>query len=228
MHHNTRSAGKIIPLLLEQLQPHSIIDVGCGPGHWLKAWEERGVADYLGIDGFHLESSAMLIEPDKFMQFDLQNISRLALPRKYDLALCLEVAEHLPESCAGDLVRFLVTHADVVLFSAAIPFQTGENHLNEQPPQYWSDLFGEYGFRFCDIFRERLWNDPDVNWWYRQNLFIAMRKENVSPTMKPFTGNLYIHPELLTMHMRHRQAADPLPSVRHLFRRLLSTIKREK
>jgi hypothetical protein len=51
--------------------------------------------------------------------------------KRFDLAISLEVAEHLPEGSAGALVSTLIEAAPVVVFSAAIKGQSGTNHINE-------------------------------------------------------------------------------------------------
>ena len=65
---------------------------------------------------------------------------------KYDLAISLEVAEHLSPSRSCGFIDDLTNLSDVVLFSAAIPMQGGTNHINEQPISYWANLFLERGF----------------------------------------------------------------------------------
>jgi hypothetical protein len=88
------------------------------------------------------------------------------LDRKYDLAICLEVAEHLPVSSAGTLVDSITRASDLILFSAAIPLQTGTHHINEQWQDYWAALFDQRGFVASDIVRPAIWGRPDVRWWY--------------------------------------------------------------
>jgi hypothetical protein len=61
--------------------------------------------------------------------------------RTFDLAICLEVAEHLPPEAAEGFIDSLTRLAPVVLFSAAITFQVGNQHLNGQWPDYWATLF---------------------------------------------------------------------------------------
>ena len=66
--------------------------------------------------------------------------------RRFDLALCLDVTEHLPRECADPLVTLLTSLAPVVAFSAAIPVQDSYNHVNCQWPAYWFRL-GELELR---------------------------------------------------------------------------------
>ena len=113
----------------------------------------------------------------------------ITLGRRFDLALCLEVAEHLPPSGATTLVKELTELASVVVFSAAIPGQGGVGHLNERWPWYWKEKFAERGFGQYDPFRHRLWHRPDVAIWYKQNMFAYANAEEgsvVSRSLAPF------------------------------------------
>ena len=165
-----RSARRVLRLVCDLINPCSVVDVGCGVGTWLRAAKEYGVKSVLGIDGDYVDRNQLMISSEDFLAHDLND--PIELGRTFDMAICLEVAEHLPANCASSLVQSLVDLAPVVLFSAAIPSQGGTNHLNEQWPDYWQDLFAPHGYRFCDPFRLVLWNDPDVEWWYAQNTFL--------------------------------------------------------
>ena len=94
-----RSAKAIVPLVLDLVQPKSVVDVGCGIGTGLSVFEEYGVADYLGIDGPHIDENTLEIPRDKFLSFDLKNPLRVG--RQFDLVVSLEVAEHLPPESGG-------------------------------------------------------------------------------------------------------------------------------
>lgn len=108
-----------------------IIDVGCGPGIYVKALREAG-HDVIGID------------PDKKCPEIIR--SMFDEDGKYDLALCLEVAEHIDESLSDDIVRKLTDIAPVIIFSAAVPGQGGHGHINCQPKEYWEHKFGKLNF----------------------------------------------------------------------------------
>jgi SAM-dependent methyltransferase len=137
------SARVIVPLVLGLVRARSVIDIGCGRGAWLKVFRENGVTDIHGMDGSHVDPESLLIDPSEFTAADLARPFTIA--RTYDLAVCLEVAEHLPAAAAPALVRELTRAAPVVLFSAAIPGQQGLGHVNEQWPMYWSRLFESHG-----------------------------------------------------------------------------------
>lgn len=169
------SAARVVPIILELVQPRSVVDVGCGSGAWLSVFADHGVEDLLGIDGYRPDR--LLIPADRFLQCDLDR--ELRLDRGFDLAVCLEVAEHLRPVSAGLLVGGLARLAPVVIFSAAAPAQGGTEHLNEQWPEYWAALFADRGYEVLDPIRRRVWNDPAVSWWYAQNMLVFVRRDEL-------------------------------------------------
>ncbi len=173
-----QSARKIVPIVLHLVQPKSVIDVGCGTGTWLSVLMEYGVADVLGIDGPYVEPDMLEIPAEQFLAADLRQPFKLE--RQFDLALCLEVAEHLPAADSPKLMESLVALSPIILFSAAIPFQGGVRHLNEQWPDYWAGLFRERGYLPIDCIRPRIWSHPDVAFYYAQNMILFGRRERVS------------------------------------------------
>ena len=58
------------------------------------------------------------------------------------------------------------------MFSAAPPGQGGENHINEQPYDYWRSLFQRQGYVMYDPVRPSLIGDTSVEAWYRYNTFL--------------------------------------------------------
>ena len=171
----SKSANALAPLMVGSLAPGSIVDVGCGTGTWLRAFQENGVTDILGIDGEWARRGTLLISPDRFLEMRLDSPPYEAIGRRFDLATSLEVAEHLPPEAAPAFIEFLTSIADVVLFSAAIPFQGGTNHINEQWPDYWYRLFEERGYECIDGLRPTIWANEQIEWYYRQNLLIYFR-----------------------------------------------------
>jgi hypothetical protein len=121
----------------------------------------------------------------------------------YDLALCLEVAEHLPERAAAPLVTQLTKAAPIVLFSAAIPGQGGHGHVNEQPHKYWHRLFASHQFVTIDCIRPRVWQNPQVAYWYRQNVFVYASQAALDkyPALKAE----YLRPTATDMEILHQE-----------------------
>ncbi len=165
-----RSARIVVPVLLNVIKPKSVVDVGCGHGAWLRAFQENGVQAIKGLDGAYVDQSKLLIDPACFSPADLSQ--PLKIDKPYDLVTCLEVAEHLPERVGRELIKSLTDTAPLVLFSAAIPGQESPTHINLQWPSYWQAMFEDCGFRRLDPIRRHIWHDDRVEWWYRQNIYL--------------------------------------------------------
>jgi hypothetical protein len=181
------------PIIIGDYAPKSLLDVGCGLGVWSKAALELGVEDLLGLDGVQISSSQLLIPERCFKQQDFTQPWNLG--RRFDVALCLEVAEHLDRSVASPFVQTLVLHSDVIVFSAAAPGQAGQHHVNCQWPSYWQKIFNSVGFSCDDSIRWRIWNEGKVEPWYRQNIFVA-RKDAQNAGREPRLRPV-VHPEFL-------------------------------
>jgi SAM-dependent methyltransferase len=194
--HNLLAPSIIAPLVYEELKPASVIDVGCGLGTFLKAFKDLGVQDVLGIDGPWVKRDLLhkYVTPAEFKEADLE--TSIQLNRKFDLAISVEVAEHLSEKRADGFVDDLCKLSDQILFSAAIPGQGGDHHINEQWIAYWRNKFEVRGYVMLDLFRTSLWNNPDVFWWYRQNMFLFVKKN--SP-----------------IHLKHKDKASEVLNVIH-------------
>ena len=161
--HNLDSPKIIVPVLFQWFQPKSVVDVGCGIGTFLKVFKDLGVMEILGVDGTWVDRSKLYISDQEFMVADLEK--PVILPKTFDLVLSLEVAEHLSPEASETFVDSLVSLGKIIIFSAAIPNQGGQNHLNEQNYSYWQEKFKKRGYRFVDICRQRFWNEREVEWW---------------------------------------------------------------
>lgn len=219
------SAEVVLPTVLELTVPSSIIDVGCGSGVWLRVALAHEVTDIFGIDG---GSGELVILPDRFRQMDLER--DLHLDRRFDLAICLEVAEHLTPGRAPSLVHDLCSLADVVLFSAAIPGQgipsSGE-HLNERWPSYWASLFNGVGYTTVDAIRPGIWDDRRVAFWYRQNAFLAVSPSSSLRLAGERAIRDLVHPDLWNsvhpeFRVRESSLRSHLRALPHATRRAVS------
>ena len=192
-----RSARRILPYVIDILSPRSVLDIGCGLGTWISICEALGVKDVLGIDGDYINRDKLYIDSSRFIGRDISR--EFDLKRKYDLTISLEVAEHIPKNLEQTYFRNLVRHSDVVLFGAAIPHQGGKGHVNEQWQNYWVAKFDEKGFQAIDYLRGKFWNDPDVEWWYKQNTFLFAKSGHPLLTGSTFTNPMpinIVHPSL--------------------------------
>jgi hypothetical protein len=164
------SALHVLPHVFGLVKPKSIVDIGCGGAAWLSACGALGVEDILGIDGDYVELGKLKIPKQKFQAHDLRQ--RLVIDRKFDLAMSLEVAEHIPQAYAETLIDSLVRLSPVVLFSGALPFQGGVGHVNEQWPTYWKERFSRQGYQVVDCIRKRVWDNDKVDTWYKNNIML--------------------------------------------------------
>jgi SAM-dependent methyltransferase len=186
MQGSRKSADRIASLCFDLLRPASVIDIGCGVGTWLAAFRALGVDHIHGVDGDYVDRELLQIPATDFEGRDLAQWLRSSPSGEdepqsaagdppqwdYDLAVCLEVAEHLDSYHNPALVTLLTGLAPVVLFSAAIPHQGGTGHVNEQWQDYWASLFEARGHRAKDCVRPAVWNDMDVEPWYAQNALL--------------------------------------------------------
>jgi hypothetical protein len=216
-----RTAERIVPMILAVTgDVRSVVDVGGGTGAWLSVFQRSGVEKMLLMDCPEVAPN-LLIDESCFEPVDLS--LELPKPQHFDLAVCVEVAEHLPSQMARPLVEWVTTAADVVVFSAAVPGQGGKGHINLQPPEYWMDLFHQRGFIRRDVLRSKIIHDEAIPWWYRQNLFLY-----VKPAFKLSADEVDFLP--MEFQLIHSEIAYGDRSFRSLLRQLgpafVSAVKR--
>ena len=210
------AAARIVPVVLDLIRDvQSVVDLGGGTGAWLSAFQRLGVRDVTLYDAAVVEPH-LLVARDRFGAVDLMR--ELPPAGRFDLAVCVECAEHLDASRARPLIEWLTTAADRVVFASAISHQGGKGHVNEQPPDYWKRLFAEFGFARHDVIRPRIVHDQSIPWWYRQNLFLFAADGtamNLPPDFLP--GDLH----LLHEHVRQRLED---PGIRRSARQLVLAV----
>jgi len=202
-----RSAECLLPILFDFYHPKSMADFGCGQGAWLKVAQDNGVVELDGYDGDWINQAQLSSQKVHFISTNFEE--KIHPRRKYDLAISLEVAEHISEGRADDFIDTLTEASDVIVFGAAVKGQGGENHINEQWQSYWIEKFKQRSFVCVDIFRPRIWNDRRIEWWYRQNTFLFIKKsvfgnKIVVPKSVLMSGSLYdvVHPESFELRLQ--------------------------
>jgi hypothetical protein len=136
------------------------------------------------VDGQHAEVDQLEIPVERFAEADLAE--GVSADRRFDLVLCLEIAQNLPRKSARPLVEGLVGLGPAVLFSAGIPNQTGEARANEQWPDYWATHFRGHDFVAVDCIRPRIWDEHLAQVKYAQNtlLFVDEALLDSRPQLK--------------------------------------------
>lgn len=229
--HETRtaisSAIEMLPVLFSYLKnkPSSVVDIGCGTGAWLNTINSLGIDDVIGLDGSYVSREKLLIPQDRFIETDLS--SNFFLDRRFDLSICLEVAEHISPEFSEGFVKNITDLSDIVLFSAAVPGQGGTNHVNEQWPAYWSRLFSIFDFTMIDVIRANIWENENIAWWYRQNTFIMCRNNQIQNTLRNIdfskkTPMSLVHPKLFEQRNRelNRRCQSPIGRIQSLIWRV--------
>lgn len=185
----SRSAREVIPIVINAFKGglRSVIDIGCGRGVWLEEFAQQGVGMIKGRDGSWVQDANPLIRNEEFEATDLSK--PYTEQSTYDLAMTLEVAEHIDEENADTFVENLTKLSDSIMFSAAIKGQGGQHHVNERPLSYWIEKFRQRGFSVYDPIRPRVWDNSNVCWWYRQNIVVFCRDGS---TMEPVWRDLHV------------------------------------
>ena len=209
--HTAHAARRLLAALPEGLPRASIADIGCGTGTWLAAALASGFATALGVEGAWV-TPAMLDDPRiTLIAHDLEQ--PYAGPR-VDLALSLEVAEHLAPARAEGFVADLVALAPAILFSAAIPGQGGVGHINEQWQSWWAGRFAAHGYVAHDVIRPAIWADDAIPAWYRQNAVLYLDGSTTAALgLVPVDPSLLdtVHPAFWSRVSRELAYAQALP-----------------
>ena len=139
-----RSAEIITDILYERFQPKRLVDLGAGCGVYGHRFAQHGV-EVVAIDG--------VAPPAEHAYPGPLHLRDLTTPFEnvwgtFDLALCLEVAEHIPEPLADAFLDNILRFSDRLILSAAQPNQGGHHHVNERPKRYWVAKLAAKGFAY--------------------------------------------------------------------------------
>lgn len=139
---------KIIGWLVGEFGPfEKSLDLGAGDGYYSYALRETGTLAY-AVEVSE-EAAEFVKEEVWLLVWDLRE--PLRLEETYDLVLCIEVAEHLPEWSADTLCDTIARHASgLVVFTAAPLNQGGHGHVNCQPLEYWIGRLKTRGLAYLE------------------------------------------------------------------------------
>jgi len=168
------SAIKCLKLIRNLVSFDNVVDFGCGIGAWLHAAKLLGAGNILGFEGEWIRENDIIIDQQHIRIADLST-EELDLKKGFDLAMAIEVGEHLPETAAEGFCRSLTSASDHILFSAAIPGQGGLGHVNEQWLPYWVEKFWKLGYVPLEPIRPYIADDRSIQPWLRQNLVMFVR-----------------------------------------------------
>lgn len=174
------SAQTVLALTLDMLPPvHSVVEFGCGVGTWLAAAKSLGVEHVLGYEGDGPDDGHLLVEADEFRRIDFATATPLSSAR-HDLALSLDVAQHLPHAAVAPFIAALCGATDFVIFSAAAPGRGDTGPINKTWPAYWTDLFAEHDFAALDPFHEQNGYDGGIKSTYCKNTLLLVKRARLT------------------------------------------------
>ena len=177
------SASLYCEILSKYLIPSSVVDVGCGRGPWLKAFNDLSIKhdksqSLTGIDGPWNSKDDLILSDVDFIGYDLNTLGELNLNKRYDVAISVETAEHIEKASTSSFIKNICTLSDVVIFSAAFTTQGVIYHINERLHSEWADFFILNDFSVYDIFRPFVWGNKNVKYWYQQNVFLYVKNNS--------------------------------------------------
>ncbi len=141
-------ADRLAKYIKEQLNPKSLLDIGCGPGHFVDSFRSEGI-DATGIDIDDRVIGKDYVEYRSL--FDITNESA-------DVVVCMEVAEHISEEQEDLVVQKVVsTVNNTLIWTAAAIGQGGIGHINCKNKEDWAKKITESGLtRNCDKERKMI------------------------------------------------------------------------
>jgi cyclopropane fatty-acyl-phospholipid synthase-like methyltransferase len=126
------------------MNPKNVIDVGCAIGDFVK-WFENHQVESVGIEGSH--GARKYAMTDKILYFDIRiPLINEEFRFNFDLAMSIEVAEHIEPQYADVYVKNLTMMSENLLLTIAGPGQKGHSHVNLQPMTYWDGLFAKFNY----------------------------------------------------------------------------------
>ena len=142
-----RFKNEVYPLMgnifQEILDPKDVVDLGCGHGILMAGFSCECVGIEASDEGFKQTKERGY----EAHQIDLR--LPLDLKRRFDLAVSIEVAEHLEEEYADIFVDNLISMSNRILVTASPRVERW--HYNPQPKSYWIDKFSAKGFLLSEI-----------------------------------------------------------------------------
>ncbi|PSQ32045.1 hypothetical protein BRD16_00740 [Halobacteriales archaeon SW_6_65_46] len=170
-------AHAVSKAIKNQFYPNSVIDFGCAIGAHLEVFHHNNIR-IKGVEGNPSAFKHAVVPAEHLMEHDLREPYKSNY--SYDIALCFEVAEHLPENYADVLVDTLSNASNTVIMTAASPGQGGTHHVNEQPREYWYQKFESRGFEYdsesVQSLRSRI--EVDQAHWVEENLMLFRSEDD--------------------------------------------------
>lgn len=138
-----------------------IIDVGCGPGTYVKCIKELNE----DVKGYDIDERILGKE-----NLELKSVFDLNDPS--DVVLCIEVAEHIcseKNKEIADKISLNIKKGGTLIWTAAHPGQGGDGHINCQTREFWIEELSKAGLKYNKDLTETLISDikkgPYMGWF---------------------------------------------------------------
>ncbi|MGO4294005.1 class I SAM-dependent methyltransferase [Chitinophaga sp. RAB17] len=164
-----------IGALLKLQQCTNVIDLGCGPGWYVRELRKQNfeIAGFDGNPNTVAISREILNDGTTCSVLDLTIPMLLETPA--DCILCLEVGEHIPEQFETVFIENLVHNASgMIILSWAVEGQDGDGHVNCRNNSYIINRMKTYGFRENIRGKNKLRLDAYYE-WFCQSLMVFER-----------------------------------------------------
>lgn len=168
-HEEAPWAKRLAEWIKDNLNPNEVLDIGCGPGIYVKSLRDIGV-NATGIDIDDRVNNKPFLEYKSL--FDITD-------EKADTVLCMEVAEHI-DSSKDDLIveKVVSTVKKTLIWTAATLDQGGIGHINCKNKQDWADKISEAGLVRNLEKEKQLQNFAEQGYhmgWFRNNILYFER-----------------------------------------------------
>ncbi len=147
----------------------AVVDIGCGHGLYTKEINAAGIY----CDGFDGNPNTPKLTDGQCLVTDFSIPQKF--PLKYDYALCLEVAEHIPPEYESVFIKNLIECGNEgIILSWAIPGQGGHGHFNERDNKYVIDLITNKGYKYNSDHTNLLRGMVNLP-WFKNTLLIFQK-----------------------------------------------------
>lgn len=171
-----KTAEQVAKVINSFFKYDTLFDIGCGMGLYINELRKTGKT-VLGCD---YSDAAVQIAPEEVEVFKADATKPIHIDKTFDLVMCFEVAEHIQTQLSQQLVTNCTSYADTVIFTAAPVGQGGVGHINEQPYDFWINLFENEDFQYNRSLSESVrskMQDEDIVPWLANN-FMCFKRRN--------------------------------------------------